>query len=106
MAAKCVPVVSDLPGVRDLVGDVGEVVPTRDHLALRASLLGLAADPERLAALGVAARTRAKEMSWDACVARYEAAFRSAVRSAGDGIPAPRSAELAGDRVGRRARAA
>ena len=82
MAAGCVPVVSDLPGVRDLAGQVGLVVPPRDEAALGAALLGLAADPERLAALGVAARTRAKELSWDTCVGRYEEAFRAAV--AGD----------------------
>jgi rhamnosyl/mannosyltransferase len=77
MAAGCVPVVSDLPGVRDLVGNVGMVVPARDADTLAAALVGLAADPERLTALGLAARTRAKELSWDTCVSRYEEAFRT-----------------------------
>ncbi len=52
MAAGCVPVVFDLPGVRDLVADAGLVVPPRDTDALAAALDGLAADRARLASLG------------------------------------------------------
>jgi glycosyltransferase involved in cell wall biosynthesis len=79
MAAGCVPVVSDLPGVRDVVADTGLVVPPGDHAALRDALVGLAADRERLAAMRIVARSRAKELSWDTCVVRYEDAFRDAV---------------------------
>jgi rhamnosyl/mannosyltransferase len=78
MAEGCVPVVSDLPGVRDLVDGVGVVVPPRDVDALRAALLSLAADPLRLDRAGRAARRRAEGLSWTACAARYEAAFREA----------------------------
>lgn len=76
MAAGCVPVVSDLPGVRDVVADAGLVVAPRNHDALKDSLLGLAADRDRLSALRAAARSRAKELSWDTCVSRYEDAYR------------------------------
>ncbi|HEY2193344.1 MAG TPA: glycosyltransferase [Actinomycetospora sp.] len=83
MAAGCVPVVSDLPGVRDLVSDTGPVVPTRDAAALAAALDGLAADRPRLAALGHRARRRAEGLGWDTCVERYEAAMIATVASRG-----------------------
>jgi glycosyltransferase involved in cell wall biosynthesis len=79
MAAGCVPVVSDLPGVRDLVEGVGHVVPTRDAEALRTTFLELAADRTALRALGRKARAKAETLSWGACVDRYEAALRSVV---------------------------
>lgn len=72
MAAGCVPVVSDLPGVRDLVSRTGIIVPARDVAALRDALLRLAADRTRLDRLCRAARRRAEGLGWDACVERYE----------------------------------
>jgi rhamnosyl/mannosyltransferase len=87
MAAGCVPVVSDLPGVRDLVADTGPVVPTRDVDALAAALDGLAADRSRLAALGHRARRRAEGLGWDTCVERYEAAMIATVEGRGRVVP-------------------
>jgi len=81
MAAGCVPVVSDLPGVRDLVSRTGVVVPARDVSALRAALLGLASDGMRLERLCRAARRRAEELNWDTCVDRYEDVLTDAVRT-------------------------
>ncbi|MFC5993596.1 glycosyltransferase [Pseudonocardia hispaniensis] len=83
MAAGCVPVVSDLPGVRDLVAGVGTVVPRRDEAALRAALLDLAADRARLRRRGRLARRRAKGLGWDTCVDRYEDALFDAVAQRG-----------------------
>jgi glycogen synthase len=79
MAAGCVPVVSDLPGVRDLVSRTGIVVPARDVAALRHALLGLAADRTRLERLCRSARRRAEGLGWDACVERYEGVLIEAV---------------------------
>jgi glycosyltransferase involved in cell wall biosynthesis len=87
MAAGCVPVVSDLPGVRDLVADTGPVVPTRDVDALAAALDGLAADRSRLAALGHRARRRAEGLGWDTCIERYEAAMIATVEGRGRVVP-------------------
>ena len=87
MAAGCVPVVSDLPGVRDLVADAGPVVPTRDVDALAAALDGLAADRSRLATLGHRARRRAEGLGWDTCVERYEAAMIATVEGRGRVVP-------------------
>jgi rhamnosyl/mannosyltransferase len=89
MAAGCVPVVSDLPGVRDLVSRAGVVVPARDVGALRSALLGLADDPMRLEYLSRAARRRAKGLGWDACVIRYEEALLEAVAAAAAGRSFP-----------------
>ncbi len=87
MAAGCVPVVSDLPGVRDLVADTGPVVPTRDVAALAAALDALAADRGRLATLGHRARRRAEGLGWDTCVERYEAAMIATVEGRGRVVP-------------------
>ena len=54
MAAGCVPVASDLPGVRDVAGPTGLVVPAGDPQALRAALRGLARDTGRMERLQVA----------------------------------------------------
>ena len=85
MAAGCVPVVSDLPGVRDLVSRTGIVVPPRDVGRLRAALLELAGDRARLDQLSRAARRRAEKLGWDTCVAGYEEALYDAVDAADTG---------------------
>jgi glycosyltransferase involved in cell wall biosynthesis len=82
MAAGCVPVVSDLPGVRDLVARTGAVVPPGDVERLRAALLGLAGDRARLEQLSRAARRRAEGLGWETCVAQYEDALIAAVEAA------------------------
>jgi glycosyltransferase involved in cell wall biosynthesis len=87
MAAGCVPVVSDLPGVRDLADGVGLVVPPRDVVALREALLSLAADGSRRKELGRLARRKAEGLTWDNCVDQYERALLDAV-AARDGRPA------------------
>jgi glycosyltransferase involved in cell wall biosynthesis len=91
MAAGCVPVVSDLPGVRDLVSRTGVVVPPGDVARLRAALLELAHSRPRLEQLSRAARRRAEGLGWDACVTRYEQALLAAVGAWQDGraTPAP-----------------
>ena len=94
MAAGCVPVVSDLPGVRDLVADTGPVVPTRDVDALAAALDGLAADRSRLAALGHRARRRAEGLGWDTCIERYEAAMIATVEGRGRVVPTTAAAAV------------
>ena len=84
MSAGCVPVVTDLPGVQDVVGDSGIVVPPRDVEALRQALRSLADDRATLAVLGVRARRRAEQFSWEACVAAYEKAFVDVLTTARD----------------------
>jgi glycosyltransferase involved in cell wall biosynthesis len=92
MAAGCVPVVSDLPGVRDVVAGIGVVVAPRDAVALQTALLELAANEDERAHLGALARKRAESLAWDSCLDGYEDAIlevararRAASRAAGGG---------------------
>ncbi len=80
MASGCVPVVSNLPGVRDLADGTGLVVPSGDPYELRRALAFLAADRERLTRMQAQARARAVELSWTRCVDRYEEVFRTVAR--------------------------
>jgi hypothetical protein len=81
MAAGCVPVASDLPGVRDIAGPTGLVVPAGDAGALRAALWGLASDAAQLERLQTASRLAARALTWDRCVASYEGVLLEAVCS-------------------------
>jgi glycosyltransferase involved in cell wall biosynthesis len=54
-------VVSDDPGNREAVGDAGVVHPVGDAPALAEALAALAADPDKRARLGAAARARVQE---------------------------------------------
>jgi glycosyltransferase involved in cell wall biosynthesis len=66
---------SDSPGLRDSVrdGQTGYLVPHGDVEALARRMLELAASPERVAALGHAARSFAESLSWDAAARATEA---------------------------------
>jgi glycosyltransferase involved in cell wall biosynthesis len=59
MAAGVPCVVSDGPGNPEAVGDAGVVFPAGDEQALQRALAELAADPDKRARLGAAARDRA-----------------------------------------------
>lgn len=81
MANGCVPVASDLPGVRDVAGPTGFVAPPGDAEALRAALRQLADDSGLLAELKKASWKAAQTLSWDRCVDSYEQVLVDAVRS-------------------------
>jgi glycosyltransferase involved in cell wall biosynthesis len=75
MMGGCVPVVSDLPGVRDLAVTTGVVVPPRDDHRLRIALLELAADHGRLRGMQAQSRLYAEGLSWESVVADYHTSF-------------------------------
>ncbi len=79
MAAGCVPVASDLPGVRDIAGPTGLIVPPGDADGLRAALSGLARDTVQRERLQAASRFAAQDLTWDRCVASYEGVLLEAV---------------------------
>jgi glycosyltransferase involved in cell wall biosynthesis len=80
MSAGCVPVASDWPGVSDVAGPTGMLVPPGDPIALREALRTLAQDPVHLQRLRVASLQRAKTLTWERCVTAYEHVMREAVR--------------------------
>jgi glycosyltransferase involved in cell wall biosynthesis len=75
MSAGCVPVASDLPGVRDLVATCGLVATPGDADDLAWALELLASQPELLAHLSVAAVERARSFTVDHTVDRYAELF-------------------------------
>ncbi len=89
MSAGLVPVSSDVPGLGDVVGDTGRVVPRRDPVALRAALSSLASDPIERRRLSAAARSRAATFTWERTIGDYEAVLLDAVgrRSIAGGAP-------------------
>ncbi len=81
MAAGCVPVASDLPGVREVAGPTGLLVPPGDTEALRDALKRLATDDTLLDRLAQAGPARAREMSVEAAAARHAEIFRHVLRT-------------------------
>ena len=81
MASGCVPVASDLPGVRDVASPTGLVVNPGDAEALRNAFRQLAFEPERLQQLKQASWRAAQDHSWERCVSSYEQVFMDAVRA-------------------------
>ena len=78
MAAGCVPVASDLPGVRSVAQPTGIVVPAGDADELRRALHSLAANPAELERARAASVEQAQQFSMEATAARYEHVFRTA----------------------------
>jgi glycosyltransferase involved in cell wall biosynthesis len=76
MAAGCVPVASDLAGVREVAGPTGLLVRPGDVHDLRAQLCALARDRDRLHALQQKSLARAGTLNYDEMVLRYEGLFR------------------------------
>ncbi len=71
MARGCVPVASDLPGVAEVAGAVGDLFPPGDHHALARILTDLERDRTATAARGNAAIAHATSLTWDRTVAGY-----------------------------------
>lgn len=82
MIRGCVPVASNLPGVRDVVSDVGLLAPPGDAGALRSVLRSLAASPEDVRARSARAIDRARDFTWARTVDGYETLFDKVRRKA------------------------
>ncbi|MFL5955284.1 MAG: glycosyltransferase [Gaiellaceae bacterium] len=75
MAAGCIPVASDLPGVRDVARHTGVLVRPGDAVHLRSELVRLANDPATALSLSRASRERVERMGWPNVVSDYERIF-------------------------------
>jgi rhamnosyl/mannosyltransferase len=64
MQMGCVPIASDLAGVRDVVGGDGILTPPRRIVSLRDELRRLAAHPHEVRTRSVAASERAAHFTW------------------------------------------
>lgn len=80
MGFGCVPVASDLRGVRDVAGPTGRLVPVRDTAALRRVLVEIDADRRWLAAQSAASVEAARTYSWDRAVQAYVDLLESVAR--------------------------
>jgi glycosyltransferase involved in cell wall biosynthesis len=72
MAAGCVPIASDLPGVREVVGQTGFLFPKGDANRLAGILRGLRDDPALVQQIGDRARVRAAGFSRARTICEYE----------------------------------
>jgi glycosyltransferase involved in cell wall biosynthesis len=71
---------SDLPQLRETLGDAALLVPPGDAGALAAALVRLGADPGLRARLGAAARERAAAFTWERTAAALLGVLREAAR--------------------------
>ena len=78
MRAGCVPVASDLPGVRTVAGPTGILVQPNDAAHLRTALRDLALDPARLRRLSEASQERGRAQGVDKMVENYDEVLRQA----------------------------
>lgn len=83
MTAGCVPVASALPGVRDVVGDVGYTFPPGDAEALGQILAALGADEDDWRSRSQRARERSAAYGWDRTVEGYLRVYESLLEPRG-----------------------
>ncbi|HEX2370277.1 MAG TPA: glycosyltransferase family 4 protein [Acidimicrobiia bacterium] len=79
MAAGCRIVASDLPGFRDVLAGLGDLVPPGDPEALAGALVTALAAPNDPKLW----RERAAEFDWSVVVPRYLEVYRAALRASG-----------------------
>jgi glycosyltransferase involved in cell wall biosynthesis len=72
MAAGCVPLASDLPGVRDVAGPTGVLVRPGDVNDLQRNLQRLAADRTRTWSMGKKSQRAVGGLTWASVAERYE----------------------------------
>ncbi len=72
MAAGCVPIASNLPGVREVVGQTGFLFPVGDADRLADILRNLRDDPEQVQQISGRARTRAAGFDHEHVISNYE----------------------------------
>src|SRR5437667_2466913 len=72
MAAGCVPIASDLPSVREVVGQTGYLFPKGNANRLAGILCGLRDDPALIQQISERARVRAAGFGRERTICEYE----------------------------------
>ncbi len=78
MAGGLAVIASDIPGLRDVVGDAGLLFPAGDHLRLAQCIRSLLLNPGLRHKLSACAVNRARQFSIDKSAAEYERIFEAA----------------------------
>jgi glycosyltransferase involved in cell wall biosynthesis len=80
MAAGLPVVASDVPGLREVVGEAGILFPPGDHKTLAQHLNSLILSPQKQHEMGRASRQRARQFSIentvDCCIRMYESVLQ------------------------------
>ena len=89
MSVGCVPIASKLPGVQDVIGEVGLTFPIGEINTLTEQLTYLRDNPRRRQRYAHQARLRAKQYTWGRTIDAHEQLFRriavvEEVKSAGE----------------------
>ena len=79
MAAGCVPISSNLPGVRDVVGQVGFTFPVADFHALSHLLSYLRDHPDVVERYARQAQAKAQRYTWQRTLDAHERLFRQLI---------------------------
>ena len=79
MAAGCVPISSNLPGVRDVVGQVGFTFPVGDSNALMQQLSYLRDRPDVVERYARQAQAKARRYNWERSIEAHERLFRQII---------------------------
>ena len=79
MAAGCVPVASDLSGIREVLGRIGFTFPPGSVDGLAARLRFLRDNPQLVQTVAARARARVGSFTWERTVIDYERLFTSLV---------------------------
>jgi len=77
MEARLAIVASDIPAIREVLGDAGILIPPEDSKALGLAIVRLLSFPEVAAELGRCAGTRASMFRLDNTIDNYERLFRT-----------------------------
>ena len=82
MAAGVPVVATDVPGVAQVVGDAGMLVPIKDPGALAEAISAVLQDPKRSSAMSAAGQTRARSFDISETVAQYAELYEAVLGKA------------------------